>query len=89
MMAFKLPMYLIVGDQPVSWEYTEDGGSILLGWDFKKKEMTQAAASWDDVVGLQPGIPVEGSTHFSEGGDTVRVTKRKFNAAARKLKNAS
>ncbi len=40
MMAFKLPVYLIIGDQPVSWESTEDGGSILLGWDFKKKEMT-------------------------------------------------
>lgn len=87
-MAFKLPVYLIIGDQPVSWESTEDGGSILLGWDFKKKEMTQEAASWDDVVGLQPGVPVEGSAHFSEG-DTVQVTKREFNAAVRRLKNAS
>lgn len=87
-MAFKLPMYFIVGDQPVSFESTEDGGALLLGWDFKKKEMTQEAASWDDVVGLQPGVPVEGSAHFSEG-DTVQVTKREFNAAVRRLKNAS
>lgn len=43
-------MYLIVGRQPVSWTRTEDGGSILLGWDFEKKELTQAAASWDDVI---------------------------------------
>lgn len=87
-MAFKLPVYLIIGDQPVSLERTEDGGALLLGWDFDQKKMTQDAASWDDVVGLQPGVPVEGSAHFSEG-DTVQVTKREFNAAVRRLKNAS
>jgi hypothetical protein len=88
MMAFKLPMYFIVGDQPVSFEATDDGGALLLGWDFKKKEMTQDAASWDDVVGTQPGLPVETSAQFSEG-DSRQVTKRQFNAAVRRLKNAS
>ncbi len=87
-MALELPMYFIVGDKPVSFERTEEGGALLLGWDFKKKEMTQGAASWDDVVGLQPGIPVKESAHFSEGG-TVQVTKKEFNAAVRRLKNAS
>ncbi len=87
-MALELPVYLIVGQQPVSWERTEDGGSLLLGWDFKKKKMTQAAASWDDVVSIQPGLSVQVSASFSEG-DTRQVTKREFNAAVRRLKNAS
>ncbi len=69
----KLPLYLIVGDKPVSFTRTADGGADLLGWDFGRKEMTRDAASWDDVVDLQPGLPVQDSFEFSEG-ETVQVT---------------
>lgn len=84
-MALDLPLYLIVGRKPVSWERTADGGSILLGWDFDAKEMTIEAASWDDVVDLTPGVPVTDQLEFTEG-DTVRVTKAQFDAAVKKLK---
>ena len=84
-MALELPIFLIVGRQPVSWERTDDGGSMLLGWDFDKGEMTQDAASWDDVLGLTPGVPVADQGRFSEG-DTEQVTRSAFDAAVRKLK---
>ncbi len=77
-MALKLPLYLIVGDKPVSLVETPDGGGRLLGWDFEKKEMTRDAASWDDIVGLQKGLPVRGNCDFSEGGDTLPVTAEEF-----------
>ena len=83
-MPVELPIYLIVGRQPVSWEHTEDGGSILLGWDFELKEMTMQAASWDDVIGLTPNVPVAFQGNFAEG-DTEQVTKKQFDAALRKL----
>ena len=83
-MPLDLPIYLIVGAQPVSFVRTEDGGADLRGWDFKKKQMTREAASWDDVVDLQPGLPVRDSFEFSEG-ETVEVTKRVFDRAVRKL----
>lgn len=86
-MGLNLPLYFIVGEKPVSFEKTESGGALLLGWDFKKKKMTHAAASWNDVVGLSTGVPVEGSGSFSESG-TEQVTKKQFNAAVRKLQNA-
>ncbi len=41
-MALKLPIYVISGEQPISYERTEEGGAELLGWDFKKKKMTFA-----------------------------------------------
>ena len=84
-MALELPAYFIVGQQPVSWERTEDGGSDLLGWDFDKKKMTRAAASLDDVMGLQPGLPVKSTAQFSEG-ETVQVTKRRFDSVVKRLK---
>ncbi len=77
-MALKLPIYLIVGDQPVSLVETPDGGMDLTGWDFELKEMTRDAASWDDIVGLQEGLPVRGNCDFSEGGDTLSVTAEEF-----------
>lgn len=84
-MALKLPLYLIVGEQPVSLVETPDGGGRLLGWDFEKKEMTRDAASWDDVVDTQPGVPVQGNTDFSEG-ETRTVTLAQFNRQIRKLR---
>ena len=83
-MALDLPIYLIVGAQPVSLVETEDGGAALRGWDFEKREMTFGAASWDDVVALQPGLPVLDSFELSEG-DVVSVTKREFNRAVLNL----
>ena len=81
-MPLDLPIYLIVGAKPVSVVATP-GGMRLMGWDFERREMTRDAASWDDVVDLQPG-PVLESFEFSEG-DTVRVDKRTFDRAIRRL----
>ena len=83
-MPLDLPIYLLVGDQPVSLVATEDGGMALHGWDFEKRELTREAASWDDVLDLQPGLPVSGNTDFAEG-ESVRVTKAAFDLAVRKL----
>ena len=79
-MALDLPIYRIVGAQPVSFEPTPDGGARLLGWDFKKRKMTREAASWDDIEALQPGLPVRESFQFSEG-DVRKVTKEEFDEA--------
>ncbi len=38
-MAPYLPIYRIVGAQPVSFELTPDGGAVLKGWDFKKRRI--------------------------------------------------
>lgn len=83
-MPLDLPIYMIVGRQPVSMVRTKDGGAVLLGWDFDLGEMTTDAASWDDIVGTQPGVPVQGNAAFSEG-DAVSVTKAEFDAAVREL----
>ena len=83
-MALGLPIYLIVGAQPVSLEETPDGGMRLMGWDFVQRKMTRDAASWDDVVAIQPGLPVKGNSNFSEG-DVVEVTKAQFDAAVARL----
>ncbi len=83
-MALDLPIYRIVGAQPVSFEPTPDGGAVLKGWDFKKRKMTREAASWDDIEALQPGLPVQGNSSFSEG-DARKVTKEEFDAAVARL----
>ena len=83
-MPLKVPLYLIVGNQPVSLERI-DGSVTLRGWDFGQRKLTIEAASWDDVVDLQPGIPVLDSFEISEG-ETVEVTKAEFNRAIRELK---
>lgn len=74
-MPLDLPLYLIVGRQPVSLTRTEDGGLALLGWDFDRGELTREAASWDDVTNEDP----------ADGGETVRVTRAAFDAAIREL----
>ena len=83
-MALNLPIYRIVGAQPVSFEPTPDGGADLKGWDFKKRKMTREAASWDDIEALQPGLPVRESFQFSEG-DVRKVTKEEFDKAVARL----
>ncbi len=83
-MALDLPIYRIVGAQPVSFEPTPDGGAVLKGWDFKKGKMTREAASWDDIEALQPGLPVRESFQFSEG-DVRKVTKEEFDEALARL----
>ena len=83
-MALDLPIYMIVGAQPVSLEATPDGGASLKGWDFKKRRMTREAASWDDIEALQPGLPVRESFQFSEG-DVRKVTKEEFDEALARL----
>ncbi len=83
-MALNLPIYLIVGAQPVSLEPTPEGGADLKGWDFKERKMTREAASWDDIEALQPGLPVKGNSNFSEG-DARKVTKEEFAEAVARL----
>ncbi len=51
----------------------------------ERREMTRQAASWDDVVDLQPDLPVLGSFGFSEG-ETVHVDKKTFDRAVRRLR---
>ena len=83
-MALNLPIYMIVGAQPVSFEPTPEGGADLKGWDFKKRKMTREAAGWDDIEALQPGLPVKGNSSFSEG-DARKVTKEEFDEAVARL----
>ncbi len=83
-MALNLPIYMIVGAQPVSLEATPDGGMALRGWDFKKRKITREAASWDDIEALQPGLPVRGNSNFSEG-DARKVSKEEFDEAVARL----
>lgn len=83
-MAFELPIYVMAGDQPVSFEATPEGGADLKGWDFKKGKMTREAGDWDAIEGLQTGLPVKGNSDFSEG-DVRRVTKQEFDAAVAAL----
>ena len=59
----------------------DENGLALRGWDFERP-MTRNAATWDDVVDLQPGLPVQGNAEFSEG-EAVRVTKEAFDRAVR------
>ena len=81
-MALNLPIYVVVGSKPVSMVETADGGARLLGWDFTKGKLTRAAASWDDIVGLQAG-PVK-DTRQSES-DWREITKQEFDAEIRRL----
>ncbi len=83
-MALDLPIYRIVGAQPVSFEPTPNGGAVLKGWDFKKRKMTREAASWDDIEALQPGLPVRDSFEFSEG-NVLKVSKEVFDEAVARL----
>ena len=84
-MAFDLPIYMIVGNQPISFERTADGGAVLKGWDFERRAMRIGAASLDDIEALQPGLPVRDSFALAEG-DTQRVTKAEFDAAVARLR---
>lgn len=83
-MGFELPIYVIDGNQPVSWEATDDGGSILKGWDFDKKKMTVGAASIDSITGVLNDESVRDNASFSES-DVRVVTRGQFNAAVRRL----
>ena len=83
-MPLDLPMYIIFGEQPISYERLKDGGGIILGWDFVKKEMNLESADWDDIVGIQSGS-VQRNKSFSEG-DHRRVTKKEFDKQLRKVK---
>lgn len=86
-MPLELPIYLIVGLQPVALETTASGGLSLTGWDFERGEMTREAASWDDVVATQPGLNVAASYEFSEG-DLRRVTASEFAQAIEALRRS-
>lgn len=87
-MALELPIYMIVGEQPVSVEEV-DGRLRIRGWSFAEGRMTQDAASWDDIVGhLAPGS-VRRQAKFSTGSDTKQVTKKEFLAAVAELEAAA
>ncbi len=81
-MPLDLPIYLIVGDRPVSLVETPDGGMSLMGWDFERRGMTREAASWDNVVDLQvPSWSRSGSRRArrsasTEGPSTARYVLR-------------
>lgn len=84
-MAFELPIYVMAGNQPISFEATRAGGAVLKGWDFQKRKMTIGAGDWDAIEGLQAGLPVKGNSAFAEG-DVRRITKAEFDRAVAALK---
>ncbi len=84
-MPLRLPLYVITGKKPTSLERI-DGSVTLRGWDFDQRKLTIEAGDWDDVVDLQPGIPVRESFQFSEG-ETVEVSKAVFDQALRDLRS--
>ena len=86
-MALKLPIYLLVGEKPVSAEATPDGGLALRGWDFVRGELTRNAVTWDEIVGhLQEGLPVRGNCDFADGGDTFPITAEEFERRVAELR---
>ena len=89
-MPLNLPLYMVVGEKLVSAEETADGGMALRGWDFRRREMTRAAVSWDDIVGhTEEGRKVQGSSAFAEGEDTFEITKEEFDRRLEELRGGA
>jgi hypothetical protein len=90
-MAFNLPIYKIVGKQPIKWVKTADGGSIILAWNFAEKNFVQAGAPEFDSF-MEYELPGDGddvrnaSTPIMGGIDVRTVTKAEFDAHVEDLK---
>jgi hypothetical protein len=70
--AVKLPIYAIVADRPVKAEATEDGGMVLLAFDWETGELTPNGSYLTRI--------------FAPDADTDFVDKRTFERKVAELR---
>jgi hypothetical protein len=68
----ELPIYAIVGDRPVKAERTEDGGMVLLAFDWKTGELEPNGSYLTKI--------------FTPNAETEFVSKRVFEAKVAELR---